>query len=212
MPTCFLVLGTPRSGTSAVAGILHHLGLPMGRYLMAPDVWNPRGYFQDIEFENAVVPPLGGTFPPLDSVSPEDLASGETAVEALAAARAGGNWGLKSNRVAYFLPALVRGAGDVRVIRTSRPVEESAASFAARSGLSADRAAEIVRDTDEAISRKLAECKLTPALTVPYHALLSDARLWVSRVADVAGLPANAAAEQWIDATLRRFRGNAGSE
>ena len=28
--TCYLVMGQPRSGTSLVAGILHHLGIPMG--------------------------------------------------------------------------------------------------------------------------------------------------------------------------------------
>ena len=49
--TCILVLGTPRSGTSCVAGILHHLGVVMGEQFLEADDWNPAGYFQDVEFE-----------------------------------------------------------------------------------------------------------------------------------------------------------------
>lgn len=44
-----IVLSTPRSGTSAVAGILHYLGVDMGKYYIRPDSQNPTGYFEDAQ-------------------------------------------------------------------------------------------------------------------------------------------------------------------
>jgi len=41
------VVGLARSGTSCVAGILHHLGVCMGHRLRPADECNPRGYFED---------------------------------------------------------------------------------------------------------------------------------------------------------------------
>ncbi len=45
-----VVLGTGRSGTSAIAGILHHLGVHMGDVFVAADTTNPYGHFEDIDF------------------------------------------------------------------------------------------------------------------------------------------------------------------
>lgn len=44
------VMGCYRSGTSAVAGILHHLGVHMGSNFQEPNEGNPKGYFEDPEF------------------------------------------------------------------------------------------------------------------------------------------------------------------
>ncbi len=43
-----LVLGMHRSGTSALAGTLHHLGVEVGSGLVEPTKDNPRGYFEDL--------------------------------------------------------------------------------------------------------------------------------------------------------------------
>jgi hypothetical protein len=45
-PVVVLVFGAPRSGTSCVAGLLHHLGIPMGDVRKAGPL-NPRGFFED---------------------------------------------------------------------------------------------------------------------------------------------------------------------
>lgn len=45
-----IVLGSHRSGTSAVAGILHHLGVYMGDNFQEPNDANPKGYWEDPEF------------------------------------------------------------------------------------------------------------------------------------------------------------------
>ncbi|WP_035253433.1 sulfotransferase family protein [Desulfatiglans anilini] len=44
---CIVVLGMHRSGTSALMGILHHLGLELGKIMMAPTEGNPKGYFEN---------------------------------------------------------------------------------------------------------------------------------------------------------------------
>jgi len=48
--TAIVVLGLHCGGTSAVAGVLHHLGVFMGRNLLGPGYNNPRGHFEDGEF------------------------------------------------------------------------------------------------------------------------------------------------------------------
>jgi len=45
-----VILGTGRSGTSAIANILHHLGVHMGDIFVAADRTNPYGHFEDIDF------------------------------------------------------------------------------------------------------------------------------------------------------------------
>lgn len=49
--TCIVVLGCFRSGTSAVAGALHHLGVFMGEEFDPPNSNNPKGFWEDMEFK-----------------------------------------------------------------------------------------------------------------------------------------------------------------
>ncbi len=46
MKTAIFVLGMHRSGTSALSGILHKLGLKLGTNLLPPSKANPKGYFE----------------------------------------------------------------------------------------------------------------------------------------------------------------------
>lgn len=52
MSTCILVVGCYRCGTSAVAGMLHHLGVFMGYKFDQPNANNPRGYWEDVQFKD----------------------------------------------------------------------------------------------------------------------------------------------------------------
>lgn len=49
--SCVIVLGCYRSGTSAVAGVLHYLGVPMGKDFDEPSPNNPKGYWEDKLFK-----------------------------------------------------------------------------------------------------------------------------------------------------------------
>ena len=44
-------MGCYRSGTSAIAGVVHHLGVNMGKNFDAPNQNNMSGYWEDIDFK-----------------------------------------------------------------------------------------------------------------------------------------------------------------
>lgn len=46
-----LILGMHRSGTSAIAGMLHHGGVYLGDVFMPPLPENPKGFFEDLRFQ-----------------------------------------------------------------------------------------------------------------------------------------------------------------
>ncbi len=207
MSQCILVLGTPRSGTSCVAGVLHHLGVPMGERLMRADDWNPAGYFQDLDFEEILFDAYDGWgFPAWDDPRPANYAECAASVAALARQKSETHriWGTKSNRLAFFLDAFKAGAGDdVRIIRTFRPKAQSVASLRERSGRTAAWSAGIITRMGNAID----QVSLThpPVLTVNFANLLSDPRTHVTRIANACGLPVLDEAVRWVDPSLRRF-------
>lgn len=49
--TCIIVVGCFRSGTSIIAGVLHHLGIPMGKKFDEPNQNNMFGFWEDVEFK-----------------------------------------------------------------------------------------------------------------------------------------------------------------
>ncbi|PGZ93594.1 sulfotransferase family protein [Bacillus pseudomycoides] len=48
----FLILSLHRSGSSATAGVLHHLGVNMGNNLMDANYSNPKGHYENVDFVN----------------------------------------------------------------------------------------------------------------------------------------------------------------
>lgn len=46
----FLVFALHHSGSSAVAGVLHHMGIHMGDRLLKSNSSNPKGHFENYEF------------------------------------------------------------------------------------------------------------------------------------------------------------------
>lgn len=52
MSTCVIVVGCYRTGSSAVAGMLHKLGVVMGEKFDPPNPNNPRGFWEDVELKN----------------------------------------------------------------------------------------------------------------------------------------------------------------
>jgi len=51
-----IVMGPRRSGTSYAASVLYHLGFYLGEELLKADEMNPRGYFEDVELHNLLMP------------------------------------------------------------------------------------------------------------------------------------------------------------
>lgn len=49
------VIGFPRSGTSLVAGLLHQMGAWIGPDVAQGNMWNPKGYFENLKLRDRVV-------------------------------------------------------------------------------------------------------------------------------------------------------------
>jgi hypothetical protein len=45
-----IITGMHRSGTSLTAAFIHKIGLDLGDNLLKYNYWNPKGYFEDIDF------------------------------------------------------------------------------------------------------------------------------------------------------------------
>jgi GT2 family glycosyltransferase len=152
--TAVIVMGMHRSGTSALAGVLHHLGVELGSRLMPASPDNPRGYWEHLDIvaaNQALMTALGFGW---DDIRP--LPPGYDRSEAGREARrrfetvllrdfAGvGLWGMKDPRLcrlAALLDAVLERLGAApRFILVLRHPLEVAASLAGRDGLSAERA------------------------------------------------------------------------
>jgi hypothetical protein len=206
--TAILVIGTPRSGTSCVAGILHHLGVPMGERLMPADEWNPAGYFQDEDFEDILHEAVGAwVFPDWQTSKPNLNGKFARQIRQLAAERSAQYplWGVKSTRLVFFWNALKAGAGEMKDIKTQRPIEDSIASWESQTECGDGHEENPIRRMSRALALGAKQMNITPHLTVDYNELLSDTGAIVQQIADVAGVPVTQAAIDFVNADLRRF-------
>lgn len=195
---CILVIGTPRSGTSCVAGIVRHLGIHIGDRLKSGDEWNRRGYYQDEDLEDILHQYLGlWQFPKwTTSLTPNQE------IKDWASNRAGQKlWGVKSNRIVYYLRSFLEGARNVKIIQTSRHIDHSTASWKERSGLEPTPVLNIA----EAIPAAFVECGVKPDLIIDYDWLLDNNILGVTKIARFCGVKVNPMAFNIVDKAQRRF-------
>jgi hypothetical protein len=166
----------------------------------AGDEWNARGFFQDTALEqlqDAMFGPLH--FPPRE----RKLTTGERVALGILLRGRRGRWGSKSSR-AYALPMAIRKAmPSAKFLITDRPMEESAASWAARSGASSSDSLAIMRTVKEALA-EIVE-RYHDSLVVQFHRLLSQPAAGVQEIAEWAGVRHTDAAIRFVDPTLRRF-------
>ncbi len=152
--TAVIVMGMHRSGTSALAGMLHHLGVELGGRLMQASPDNPRGYWEHLDvvaITHSVMAKFGRGWDDIRPLPPgyQEAALGHEARRQLSAILlrdfAGvGLWGLKDPRLCRLTALLHPVFGELgiepRFILMLRHPSEVAASLAARDGLSAERA------------------------------------------------------------------------
>ena len=214
---CVLILPLPRSGSSMVAGILHHLGVDMGP-CQPPDAANPSGYFEDLRFQGLYrawsrryetdpgrarlrLPPWD---PPLDHI---DLARYARLIRACAERP---RWGVKDPELCYYAcPFAATLRRPIRVIITGRDRTAAAASLGARRRwLSPADCALIVDDYSRRQMATLAVLEshgIAPPLAIDYDAALADPGIAVRQIAAHVGLPATAAAAAFVSPGLRHY-------
>jgi len=200
--TCVLVAGVPRSGTSAAAGVVHRLGFPThADYLPAWEM-NPRGFYQDGEFD-ALFDALPEWVPDYPGRMPESVRAG---VRDLTAGRcqSGRPWSAKFRLAAWVVSDVAAACEDsgyaLRVVTTCRPPAESVASLTRWAEAHDQPPAEVV-------SRCRRACGALPdfAHRVGFADLLTSPAAEVARLAAYLGVPAAAGAVAFVDPTLRRF-------
>jgi hypothetical protein len=185
MARCFLVLGTPRSGTSLVAGVLSALGVDMGPSPPGNE-WNPAGFFQDVEFW-ALLHRAGNGF------------KRHAELALLIAKRSRGfDWGVKNPDLAYVFADFVAACTDeIRIVRTTRPHARSVASWQART-----HEPQPIDAYAEAIAR--INPAAFPTIAVDFDALIDNPPEQVTRLAEFCERAVTPEAIAFPQASLRR--------
>ena len=103
---CVIVLGHHRSGTSALAGALHHLGVHMGDRLLVGNVaTNPKGHYEDTELVMLNERAISGDWRnPKVIQAPIYRQRFKTYVENRAERAPSAIWGVKDPRLCFTLP------------------------------------------------------------------------------------------------------------
>lgn len=198
MSTCIMVLGTPRSGTSCVSGVLSNLGLFVGERLLPPTQMNARGFFQDAEFEELFdsCPEWMPKYPGKDLCDAGKL-------HALIEKRCREHemWGVKV-RLGAFIVNEVERACEVKLIVLDRDRQQSIDSLAS---WSLDRDQDPAQVIDRAKRAIEAACEGRDVLPVSYEKLLHSPEVEVNRIAEYAGLPPTPEAISFVQPHLRRY-------
>ena len=222
--TGVLVLGMHRSGTSAVSGVLHQLGVSLGRAVSPAGPSNPKGYFENsrvMGLHEELLASLGSSWDDPRPLPPgwwEDprLATFAEQLRRILEEEFGGEplWGVKDPRLCRLLPLWIPLLAElgVRVVAVLvlRHPGAVAASNGARTGMAREHALELwLQHTLEAER----ETRALPRAVVSYDHLLLEWRREVEEVARRLELPLRfdeahgARVAALLEGELRHFRG-----
>ena len=210
MSEIYVVIGPPRSGTSLVAGILHLCGVPMfpslakAIYENAGDEWNPAGHFADADFHNLTSQFLTGLELPVLTWAPDESAL--STIAALVAERSTApKWGFKGLH-AWIGAKVLAGLGyDVRLIRTSRPVDQSQASFTELTGEAFKDGAPAFVASVKTLADAFYDEFSGPKMTVDFASIYDATQDTVDSIAAFSGVPASPEAIALVNPDWRRF-------
>lgn len=200
--TIVCVLGPFRSGTSAVAGLLHRLGVPMGAGWITRRA-NRGGTYEDQQLGNL----CRLWFRERRMVCTTGRAQRRAGLRRWARTRPP-LAGAKHPSLCLCVPQIVRAWPGVRFVAVDRPEEESVASMI-KIGWSQDKAAAAAARMLAARDRDLAACT-RPVCRIDYHELLRDPAAAVDQLVDFLGLKPTETqrrdAIQWIDPAQQTVR------
>lgn len=196
------VLGIHRGGTSAVAGVLHHLGVHMGDDLLPPSPHNPRGYFEDRDFVTLHDVIIGDWKNPQVNFEPHRELYTMLIREREARLSL---WGVKDPRMCFVFPYFAEIAHDVHVISVSRDPDDCAESLFARGDHTLEEATKI---SSSYLGRKWINLSrfCGPTLKVRYDYLIDCPEGVVPAIAHFVGLEPTQEAIDFIDPTLCHHR------
>lgn len=203
MPTCFLVVGVPRGGTSLTAGILHHLGIKMGNEFMPTDEWNPKGTFADTEFEGFCDQVYEDEIWPIKKTALTDDEFKKLAELVSVREAEGQDWGLKCTRAMCFVEELKRLTNVVAVV-VQRDPERSLASWIERADADPELSRQLIYGAANSV-KNFIETANIPMTIVDFDEIIDSPVEKVGQIAARIGREGSKKAEEFPDASLRRF-------
>jgi hypothetical protein len=203
----FLICGSGRSGTSAVAQLLHHAGVSVGNDLVEADEHNAEGYFEErqVILINQAILHAAGVGPPLSTATRQQVLDAAQEYVPYMLDQVGfATPAWKDPRFCWTLePWLSVLEGRPRIIICLRSPAEVAASTMRYFGQVGGEARNAVYHVWRVQYERLLdviEAYALNAMTVAYDELHANAEAVVSRLASFVGLPLDASS---IRADLR---------
>lgn len=203
-----VVLAMHRSGSSAVAGVLHYLGVDMGKgHFMPPSAKNPKGYFEDKRFvalNECILASVGGAWNvnvsrewidyARDKFDDEvrDLVSGRTGI-----------WGWKDPRTVMTFPLYAPHLHNVEFIVVARTEEAIAQSLQARNKIPLEQGLEFAATYNQRIAELISEFAY-PAYVVSYEGLIENPEEVIWRISNTVELN-GVVPDGFIDVGLKHF-------
>jgi len=173
-----------------VAGILHHLGIPMGEFAdpkYSAPASNPKGQFEDNDAVALMRLAMGNWWVPRTEFWPETVMD-DLVKHINSRAEQSPIWGIKSPQLCMFARYLLPEMDEPRVIFTHRRFEDSVASIVAR-----DKFPEPVAEAIMARywlqlyeTRAFAHSRKIPYADSKYPKMLEDPEDVVAKIADFA--------------------------
>lgn len=186
--SCVIVLGCFRSGTSAVAGVLHHLGVYMGSEFDPPSPNNVQGYWEDLQFKRIHQQMNWGI---------SDQAQIDFEYEELVRNREANHqlWGLKDPLLCLFVSKFVSLLQcDHQLIACKRPTSEIADSLSRAMDLAQPNGLFDLATYYQKGMELALECYKGPVLEVNYADIKSAREREIERIANFVKLPVTQAA------------------
>ncbi len=189
--TCVIVVGCHRTGTSAVAGVLHHLGVMMGCEFDLPTSANRKGYFEDLEFKS-----FHHKMDSMKNTWEGSRLSRQYCALVGSREKEYELWGVKDPKLCLYLPVLLDAlTGDHRIIHTSRSEDDTVRSLSKAVGGGMMRS--LVRFYIDSKDKHLREYTGSTL-----HIAFDELPTAALRVAEFVGLPMTAEAEKFIEPSL----------
>lgn len=188
-PTVVAVLGPWRSGTSCVAGALHHLGVSMGQnFAHKANEFNPTGYWEEQKL-------LKLCQQCLEEPRMRDLNNRPARVSLLKGwlqtrKTDGAFVGAKHAGLCLMVPAVVQAFPKLKVVSVTRPIEESVRSLEKTNwwpGVKPDEKRKILQNFIFHRDKNLKALNI-PTLELAYPDLLANPVATVSLIAEFVGI------------------------
>lgn len=186
--TCYAIIGTPRSGSSVLSGVVHNLGIHVGDNLLPACQHNEKGFFEDIEFLN-IHQNMYGTIPNLfgDARYKDHNVLKPAYTNLIRKRCTRDKWGVKDPRMVlvleYFHSCLEN--CNLKILSTQRPINQSAKSMEKVINTNYRKASEIIGRYEVARLDALLWAKNNNIehIIVPYEELMTSTKETVNKIA-----------------------------